>query len=127
MKSLVVFLASILSIFIPIKAMAIAALCVTILDMILGVAAAKKQGLPITSSGLKQTIIKIFVYEMALILGLIIQKYLMQDSMPLTNLVATLIGCTELKSVAENLEIISGQPFLTALITIISNKQNNPQ
>lgn len=127
MKSVLVFVASIASIFVPIKAMAIAALCITILDLILGVSAALKQKLPITSSGLKQTLIKIFVYEMALILGFIIQTYLMQNSMPLTNLIATLIGCTELKSVAENLEIISGQPFLQALITIISNKQRNPE
>lgn len=127
MRVLTVFLASIISIFLPIKAMAIAALVATLIDLVLGVMAAKKQGIPITSSGLKQTIIKIFVYEIALILGFIIQKYLMQNSIPLTNLISTLIGCTELKSVAENLEIISGQPFLAALIQIITNKQKNPE
>lgn len=127
MRVLTVFLASIISIFLPIKAMAIAALVATLIDLVLGVLAAKKQGIAITSSGLKQTIIKIFVYEIALILGFIIQKFLMQDSLPLTNLISTLIGCTELKSVAENLEIISGQPFLAALIQIITNKQKNPE
>lgn len=127
MKSALVFLASILSLFAPIKAMAIASAVVVILDMFFGIWAAKKQGIAITSNGLKQTIIKAFVYEAALVLGFIIQTYLLQNSLPLTNLVATLIGCTELKSVAENLEIIVGQPFLTALIQIISNKQNNPQ
>lgn len=127
MKHLGVIAISILSLFAPIKPMAIASLAIVFLDLISGLLAARKQKQPITSSGLKQTIIKAFVYEFALILAFIVQTYLMQNSMPLTNLVATLIGCTELKSVAENLEIISGQPFLTSLIQIISNKQKSPQ
>jgi len=105
--------------------MSIAATCLVLLDLILGIAAAIKQKQPITSSGLKQTIIKLFVYEMALILGLIVQKYLLQDSIPLINFAATLIGCTELKSAAENLEIIYGQPFLASLITVLDNKKQN--
>lgn len=127
MKYLTVIAATLVSLLMPIKSMAIASLVIVFLDLISGLLAAKKQKIEITSSGLKQTIIKAFVYEFALVLALVVQKYLMQDSMPLTNLVATLIGCTELKSVAENLEIIAGQPFLTSLITIISNKQKSPQ
>ncbi len=125
MKHLKLFMVSILAILAPIKPMAIAALVVTSIDFILGVAAALKRGEKLTSSGLKQSLIKIFVYQMALMLGFLVQKFLIDDSIQLVNLISTLIGCTELKSAAENLEDIYGKPFLSQIISLLSKKQES--
>lgn len=125
MKLLQVLFISLLAILAPIQAMAIAAVSLCVLDLPLGIIAAKKRGEKITSAGLKRTIVKVFVYEMALILGLIVQKYMLSDTIPLINLISTLIGCTELKSALENLEDISGQPFLKQLIDLLNKKQDS--
>lgn len=125
MKLLKLLMISVLAILAPIKTMAIAAIVVTALDLPLGILAAKKRGEKITSSGLKQTVIKMFVYEMALVLGLIVQKYLIQDSIQLVNLLSTLIGCVELKSILENLEEINGQPVFSQVIALLTKKQES--
>jgi FtsH-binding integral membrane protein len=125
LNALKVFGISIIAILAPIKAMIIAAAVVTILDFIVGIIAALKRKERITSSGLKTTVVKIFVYEVALILGFIVQHYLMSDGIQVVNLAATLIGCTELKSVMENLEEIYGQPFLSGLIKMLTAKASS--
>lgn len=127
MKFLKLVLISLLAILAPIKTMAVAAMAVTLLDLPLGMLAAHKRKEPITSAGLKQTVIKLFVYEMALVLALITQNYLIDNSIQLVNLVSTLIGCTELKSVLENLEEIYGSPFLSQLISLVSKKKDSIQ
>lgn len=124
MRIIKLTLIALLAILAPIKAMAIAAISVTLVDLILGIIAAKKRGEAITSAGLKQTVIKIFVYECALVLGLVVQKYLIADSVQLVNLISTLIGCTELKSVLENLQEIYGRPFLSQLIALLTKKED---
>lgn len=125
MKMLEALGISVLALLAPIKTMAIAAVCLTALDLPLGIIAAKKRKEIITSSGLKRTAIKIFVYEMALVLGFIVQKYLISDSIPLINLVSTLVGVVELKSALENLEEIYGSPFLSKIIDLLSQKSSN--
>lgn len=125
MKVVQALIISIIALLAPIKTMALAAMAVTLLDLPLGMLAARKRGEPITSAGLKQTVIKLFVYEMALVLGLITQDYLINGSIQLVNLISTLIGCTELKSVLENLEEIYGQPFLSQIIGVITKKKDS--
>lgn len=109
-------LLSAIAVFFPIKAMLVAAFVLAFMDLILGLLAAKKQGQRITSSGLKRTVAKIFLYELAILMSYVAETYLLDGFMPVTKLVSGFIGVVELKSAMENLDIINGSPMFAALI-----------
>lgn len=126
MKSwLKVALAASLVYFAPIKHVIITVMVLTIMDMILGICAALKQSIPITSSELKRTVIKIFVYQIAVLLAFVIQTELTGPDLPVMKWLTAVIGLVELKSVLENLDIISGGSFFTSLTDKIQSYLNN--
>lgn len=122
MKYLEALLISAAAIFAPIEASLIAMMALTVSDMITGILAARKQALPITSAGLRRTVSKIFVYESAVLMAYVAQKYLLSEILPLSKLCTGLIAVVELKSLFENLDIIYGQPLFKALIDKIGSK-----
>lgn len=115
-----------MAVFAPIKPAVITVMVLTIIDLITGVIAAKRRQEPITSAGFGRTIVKILVYEAATLCAYLAQKYLVLDIMPVCTLVTSLIGITELKSVLENLDSISGGSFFSSLITKL-NSTNDPK
>lgn len=106
----------------PIKSTLLVALSLIALDLILGLLAARKQKLPITSSGLKRTIIKLVVYEMAIALAYL-ASMLTGPLIPLVNIVGSFVALTELKSCMENLNILGGGSLLQALIDKLNQQQ----
>jgi hypothetical protein len=115
---------SIITVFLPIKATLVAVMALTVIDLASGLWAASKRGEPITSSGLKRTIIKIFVYEAVVMLGYITEQYLTGDIIPLVKILAGYIGITELKSVLENIKDISGLDIIKSLINKLAQQQD---
>lgn len=115
-----------MAVFAPIKAAVLTVLALTILDFITGIIAAKKRKEAITSAGFARTIVKIGVYQVATLCAFLAQKYLVLDIMPVCTLVTSLVGITELKSILENLDEISGGSFFSALITKL-NSNNDPK
>lgn len=110
-----------LAIFAPAKAMILTSLILVLMDLISGLLAARKQGIPITSSGLKRTVVKLAIYEIAIILGFITQQYLIQsDAIPVANIIAGFVGITELTSCLENLNILGGNSILQMVIDKLS-------
>jgi phage-related holin len=122
MKYLEALLISAAAVFAPIEASLIAMVVLTLSDMITGVLAARKQSLPITSSGLRRTVSKIFVYELAVLMAYMAEKYLLSNVIPLSKLCTGLITLVELKSLFENLDIIYGQPLFKTLIDKLGSK-----
>jgi phage-related holin len=114
---------STLLIFSPVKATLFAVIALSLIDLLSGLLVAKKRGDPITSSGLKRTIVKLLVYEMVVLLGFITQQYLTGDLIPLVKILAGLIGITELKSVLENIEELTGLSLIKLLIDKLSQQQ----
>lgn len=114
------------AVFAPIKGAVIAVMILTIVDLISGVIAAKKRGEEITSSGFGRTVVKIAVYQVATLCAFLAQKYLVLDVMPVCTLVTSLIGLTELKSVLENLDSISGGSFFSTIVGKLSSN-NDPK
>jgi hypothetical protein len=110
-------------VFIPIKATLITIMVFTLLDMITGIAAAKKRGEAITSSGLKRTVIKTLVYEAVVMMGFLTEKYMTGSLVPVTKILSGLVGITELKSVLENAEEITGIPLLQVIIDKLSQQE----
>lgn len=123
MRTLKILLFSTLSIFAPLKPVLIAVFALVMLDFILGVLAARKRQEAITSSGFKRTVIKLFVFQSAIIAAFVTEVYLTGDLAPVQKIVSCFIGLTELTSIAENLNEISGGSLLKALIAKIGAKQ----
>ena len=109
----------------PIQAVLITVGALVWMDFLTGIAASIKNKIPITSYGFKRTVVKVCVYEMAIVLAYVVQLYLTGPAVPVLHLASSLIGLTELKSVYENLNIISGGSLLTTLISSIQNLSSN--
>lgn len=125
MRFLESFLLSIIAIFAPLKAVVITTLVMVVADLITGVLAARKQGIPITSSGIKTTVAKLFLYEVALLLSYLCEVYLLGGFIPASKLVSALIGITELKSVLENFNILHGSNLFSALVQKLINSEKD--
>jgi phage-related holin len=116
MQRLSSLIISILVVFAPVKATLITVMVLTVADLISGIMAARKERKKITSSGLKRTIIKTTVYEAVIMLGFLTERYMTGDAIPVVKILAGFIGLTELKSVMENIERISGMSIIKLLI-----------
>lgn len=109
-------LASILAVFAPIKGMLIVTAILIACDLISGLLAAKKRGEKISSAGLRRTLTKILVYNMAILTGFLVQTYMVSDVLPITALIAGVISLVELKSILENLNSVNGTDIFRSLI-----------
>jgi phage-related holin len=118
------FVVASLIVFAPIKAAIIAVMALTCIDLVSGLLAAHKRKEAITSSGLKRTIVKFLVYELLIGMGYLCSKYLIgEDFIPLTKILTGYVGITELKSVLENIEELTGIPLLKTIIDRLSAPQ----
>ena len=92
----------------PIKAVIVTVGILILADLISGVFAAKKRKSPITSAKLRNSVTKCLVYQTAVITGYLVQMHLLQNFIPVVNVVGSLIGLTELTSLYENFNVILG-------------------
>ncbi len=97
----------IFSFFVPIKGFLIFTIFVVFADTLTGIKAAKKEGQKINSKGLYRTTEKILIYFTSILIfeG---AKNTFSIPIPITYMVAMMISCTELYSVAENVKRITG-------------------
>lgn len=112
-------------IFLPIKATLITVMVLTMADLVAGLIAARKRKEAITSSGLKRTIIKILAYEVVVMLGYLTELYMTGGLVPIVKVLAGLIGITELKSVIENLQDITGVPLMKLLVDKLGQQEKD--
>lgn len=87
------------------------------IDLGCGIWRAKKRGENIDSSGLRRTITKLFAYQVVIVTGYMIETVIMVGflDLPITKIIASFIALTELKSILENISIITGIDFWTAI------------
>jgi hypothetical protein len=109
-------LISIAAVFAPIKAIFLVTGILIFTDLIIGVLAARKKGEKITSAGLRRTVTKIFVYNVAVALGFLIEKYMLDGFIPVSKIASGLISVVEFTSILENLNTINGSPIFAKLI-----------
>lgn len=123
-------LASLVGLLAPIHAVMFAVLVLIFADLIFGLWAAKKNKTKITSSGLRRTVTKIFVYEFVIICGFLFQNYLL--GVPgdwVVKLIASLIGIVEFKSILEKANSILGENIFKLVIVKLgsdNDKMNSP-
>lgn len=125
MKALESLALAIIAVFAPIQAAITTVAVLIAIDLITGIMASKKRGGPITSAGIKRTVGKVLLYEAALCVSFLVQTYLTGDILPAVKLISALIGVTELKSILENMDSISGQSLFKTLISKIVQSQEN--
>lgn len=116
LKSLEPLILSLLGVFAPIKGIIITVGIVIIVDLITGVLAARKRGEAISSAAIRRTVSKLLIYQTAILTGFLIETYLTSDLVPITKIVASIIGIVEGKSVFENLNSISDNKLFSEIL-----------
>ncbi len=108
-------LLALLALFAPAKSVLITVMVLSMVDLVTGLVASRKSGSPITSTGLKRTILKVVIYQVAVLSAFLVEQFLTGPDMPVMKWVSGLIGLVELKSVLENLDLIAGGSFFRSL------------
>lgn len=117
---------SAVAVFAPIKATVLTVGVLVISDLVFGMWAAKKRGEKLTSAGMRRTVSKGVIYQSAIILAFLVEKYLIDGAIPFSKIIAGMIGTVELKSLLESLEAINGTPIFTTLISKLGSKNDQP-
>ena len=90
-------------------------------DFVTGILAARKSGQPIRSNRMGDTIIKMFLYQLALIISYVFEQHII-PGVPLVRICAGYIGLTELKSFYENINTVTGLNIWKYAKSYIRNK-----
>lgn len=115
----------VLAILAPIQAVIIAVGVLVIGDMITGIWAAHKRAEPLTSAGLRRTVSKLVIYQIAIITGFIVEHYLAGDIIPIVKLIGGVIGMVELKSILENANTVVGVDIFKAIVQKLGSQNDN--
>jgi phage-related holin len=81
------------------------------IDLILGLVAARKLKVKISSKKLSQTIVKSLTYMLLIIAAFVINKTLV-EWLPMVQVTLAFLAITEFTSIAENFQKITGLPFV---------------
>lgn len=111
-KLLVAFVAAL----VPIKMVLITVGILIMVDLITGIWAAKKRGERISSAVMRRTVSKFLIYQTTIITGFLLQTYLLDNIIPVSKLVASVIGLVEFKSILENGNSILGEDLFKVII-----------
>ena len=117
---------AVLAILAPIQASILAVGFLIMADLITGLAAAYKKGESIKSERLKNTAVKMLVYNLLLMSSFIAETYL-TPWIPFTNITLSFLAIVELKSLGENFHNITGMNFIIYLKSYLNNKLNTPK
>jgi hypothetical protein len=114
-----------LAVLAPIKALLISVGFLIIADLITGIWAAVKQKKAITSAAMRRTISKMVIYNLAVISGFLVESYMLEYLLPVSKIVASVIGLVELKSILENANKILGQDLFKTVISRLGSENDN--
>lgn len=117
-------LVSTLAVFAPIKSVLIVTFVLILCDMFSGILAALKRGEKISSAGLRRSVTKFLVYNMAIITGFLVEHYMLSMIFPISKLIAGLISVVELKSILENLNTVNGSDIFKSVLNQLGSKND---
>lgn len=120
MERLKLIVAAILGALAPIQASMITVFGLILVDLISGVIAALRLKTPIESNKLKKTVVKLCVYEVAIVAAYYVGQNLTGPSVPILQMVASVIGLTEFTSILENLRAITGSSVFDLILRNVS-------
>lgn len=118
---------SVLAVFAPIESMLISVGVLIVADLAFGLIASYKLSKPITSSGIRRTVTKSFIYLSVVCLGYVAEHYLIGDLLPVCKIIAGMIGVVEMKSILENADIINGGSVFKAVVAKLGSENDKLQ
>lgn len=108
----------------PIHAVMITVGFLIFADLITGIWAAKKRGEKISSAVMRRTVSKIVIYQMAVVGGFLLETYLLSGLLPVSKIVAGVIGLVEFKSMLENSNSIMGGDLFKLILQKIGSEND---
>lgn len=108
----------------PIQAIIISVGLLIMADMITGILAARKRGEKISSAAMRRTVSKMLIYELAVVSGFLLEHYIMGGLVPISKVVASVIGMVEFKSMLENINKITGLDLMSEILKKIGSKND---
>jgi DNA-binding ferritin-like protein (Dps family) len=117
MNFLKFLIATLIGMFAPAVPLLLAVGFLIFADFATGIWAAYKRGEVITkSSGWRRSVTKIAVYNFAVLSGFIIETHMLNEVLPVSKIIASVIGLVELKSILENSNTILGGDLFKMVI-----------
>jgi hypothetical protein len=95
-----------------------------VIDFLVGIYRAFKMGEKITSRKMGNTISKMFLYQLTIISLFLFETYIVGPILPITKIGAALISITELKSIDESVEKMTGVGVWKKLVKIIKRGES---
>ena len=114
-----------MSIFLPIKELMLTVGFLVGADMVVGIWKAMKTGQQIRSRRMSDTITKMLLYQLAIVSGFLIEKYIITDMLPIAKLIGSVIAIIEFKSIVESIESVTGQNLWTKIKEVIGRKSDD--
>jgi hypothetical protein len=114
-----------MSIFLPIQGLMFTIGFLVGTDMIVGIWKALKLKEKIRSRRMSDTITKLLLYQIAIMSGYLIEKYVIVSIIPVAKLIGTVIAIIEFKSILESIESVTGQDLWTKIKKIIGRKDSD--
>lgn len=114
-----------MSIFLPIRELMLTIGFLVGADMVVGIWKALKTGQKIRSRRMSDTITKMLLYQLAIVSGFLIEKYIITDMLPIAKLIGSVIAIIEFKSIVESIESVTGQNLWTKIKEVIGRKSDD--
>jgi hypothetical protein len=118
-------LIALLSFFAPIQTLIFAVLGLILLDTITGVYKAYSLNEEITSHRFGNVVSKMLMYNIAIMSGYLVQFLFGIQAFHLAQIVAICVGLTELKSVAENVNAVTGIDIWKYVVTYLNRQKDD--
>lgn len=116
---------ALVTIFLPIKELMITIGFLVGADMVVGIWKAVKLGLKIRSRRMSDSITKMLLYQLAIVSGFLIETYIIEQLIPITKLIATVIAVIEFKSIVESIESVTGKDLWAKIKTLVGRKNED--
>jgi hypothetical protein len=117
---------AILGVLAPAKALIISVFFLIVADLVTGIWAALKRKEEISSAVMRRTISKFVIYQVAVISAVLVETYMLENFVPVSKIIASVIGLVELKSILENCNYILGQDLFKLAIQKLGS-DNDPK
>ena len=114
-----------MSIFLPIRELMLTIGFLVGADMVVGIWKALKTGQKIRSRRMSDTVTKMLLYQLAIVSGFLIEKYIITDILPIAKLIGSVIAIIEFKSIIESIESVTGQNLWTKIKEVIGRKSDD--
>lgn len=116
---------SLLAFFSPIHGLLLAVFILLLIDVSVEIVVSIKKKIAVLSATLRLFVVKVIMYEIALMSAFLVSHFMMNDVFPIPNLIASVCGLIELKSILENLDKMSGEPIFKSIIRSIKKKEKD--